>query len=211
MKFVGDKPCFCGISDQLLVGAAIGQRKWSKTELYWCVVDYIPTVDNELQEAVYRDAFRAWQRVCGLIFEQTRDPENADFLILTRNIDGANGTLAEHQLPYGNDAPLRGWFDIGDNWQKIDLLAVATHEFGHGIGLPHIRRAGNLMNPYYNPAIREPQADDISEARDRYGEPIAPVPPKPTPEADYPLKVEVTMASGVVYPFLQPTEKWGVT
>ncbi len=206
--------CYCGVPEELF-GRRARERKWDKRDLLWAIVDYIPTIGQIEQEVAYRVAFNNWQSVCGLSFAQTTDQSEADFLILTRNIDGPSGTLAEHQLPYGSDAQLRGWFDVGDKWTTkqphgpnvIDLVAVATHEFGHGIGLPHITAPGSLMNPFYDPAIRTPQKADIEEAQQRYGLPQLGPKPEPTPEADYPVKI--LMASGASYPVLKPTDPWG--
>ena len=181
--------------------------------MLWYIADWIPTIDRVQQARAYQAAFDQWERVCGLNFDQTTEREAANFLIGTRMIDGEGGTLAEHQLPH-NDQQLRGWFDVGDKWTTkhphgqdvIDLVAVATHEFGHGIGLPHSTTPGNLMLPFYDPAVRVPMGNDIYEAQRRYGKPEQP--PEPVPEVDYP--VLITMASGNEFPVLKPNlSNWG--
>mgnify|MGYP002623161261 CR=1 FL=1 len=203
--------CFCGVTEQQL---AFWRRrsalsKWQRTHLRWYIADRLPGVSADQLQRAYKAAFDSWQAVCGLVFEQTKNYNAADFIILTRQIDGANGTLAEHQLPPGDDRPLRGWFDVGERWDaepplergKIDLVAVACHEFGHGIGLDHTNVPGSLLNPYYDPAIRTPQADDIKEAQRRYGPPIAQPEPDPEPPPQvgpFAVTIEDT-SSGVIY------------
>lgn len=203
--------CYCGVTEQMLEDFRRRNplRKWQKTHLRWYVADRLPGVGQMEMLTAYRQSFAAWQSVCGLTFEQTKQHSLADLIILTRSIDGRNGTLAEHQLPPGNDMPLRGWFDIGEGWTvssppqrgKIDLVAVATHEFGHGIGISHIQSPRNLMNPVYDPGIRTPQQGDIDEATRRYGPPRqAPEPdPVPVPGSDEPLTILIETKGGQLY------------
>lgn len=192
---------FCGCTEKQLDAAAARTSMWvNKRNLKWYIGDRIPGLALEVLTAAYAQAFAAWQAVCGLTFAQTMLQAEADFVILTRGIDGNGGTLAEHQLPPGNDQQLRGWFDVGDSWTtysppergKIDLVAVATHEFGHGIGLSHTNKPGNLLNPYYDPSVRTPQEWDIAEAVRRYGPPVAaPTPPNPLPPTGGALPAEL--------------------
>jgi hypothetical protein len=179
---------YCGVSEKLLEEARRRQAQWvNKRKLKWFVADRLPNLSLQVLTAAYAQAFGHWQAVCGLVFTQTPTSADADFLVLARRIDGASGTLAEHELPPGNDQQLRGWFDSGESWttdspppqRKVDLVAVATHEFGHGIGLSHTNQPGNLLNPFYDPQIRTPQEWDIAEAQSRYGPPVQ-APPKPT-------------------------------
>ena len=185
---------FCGCPESLFRrGGRV--RAWTKRHLLWMVAEYIEQLGALAQEAAYRQAFKNWSDVCGLTFEETNDKGEADLLILNRKIDGPGGTLAEHQLPFGDDAQLWGSFDSGDKWttQKphgpdvIDLVTVACHEFGHGIGLPHLKTPGSLLLPYYDPKISAPQPADIAEAQLRYGPPLT----TPEPVATSPLLVRV--------------------
>jgi hypothetical protein len=193
---------FCGVREGQIEEARRRQLQWArKRHLKWHIADRLPGAALDALTKIYAQAWGAWQSVCGLTFSQTMSSSQADLIILTRAIDGGGGTLAEHELPPGNDRPLRGWFDLGERWHvgpaeppsgKIDLLAVATHEFGHGIGLSHepTRGVTALMDPYYNPEIRNPQAWDIAQAQARYGKPIEPVPDEPDP---VPTSHEVTL------------------
>lgn len=213
---------FCGVTERQIAEARRGRRgllKWGKRDLTWYIADRLPGIPLEDLTRCYAEAFDAWAAVCDLGFTQTMSHRDADFLILTRSIDGANGTLAEHQLPPGDDRPLRGWFDVGERFDakpplgagQIDLGAVACHEFGHGIGLDHLRTPGNLMNPYYTPQIRRPREGDIHEAVRRYGPPVAdptpPEPPTPDPPTGDHLRLTIETVAGVRYgPLILPRD-----
>lgn len=203
---------FCGCTERFLRRGR--PSAWHKRHLLWSIVDYLPGIEHSVLEAVYCQAFKHWSDVCGLTFEQS-DRRDADYLVSTRPIDGEGGTLAESQLPNGTDRQIRAWMD-NEHWdtappiepETIDLGCVSCHEFGHGIGLDHLRQPDNLMNAFYNPSIRTPQAADIAEAQRRYGKPVEQ--PAPTPEADYPVGGTILMASGAEYPILVGNnEKWG--
>jgi hypothetical protein len=68
-------------------------------------------------------------------------------------------------------------FDSDENWtlgapqgdQAISLLGVASHEFGHAIGLLHTTDANALMYPEYSPYVLQPTQDDISGVQRLYG------------------------------------------
>lgn len=180
---------FCGVKESMLEEARRRQAAWNrKRRLRWYMADRLAGISLETLTAAYAQAYANWQSVCGLVFEQTFTSGDADVVILTRKIDGSGGTLAEHELPMGDDRQLRGWYDAGERWttesppgDKIDLIAVATHETGHGIGLSHTSVPGSLLNPYYDPALRTPQQWDISEAQARYGPPVEEPKPIPSP------------------------------
>ena len=183
----------CGVSEKVLEEARARQARWvNKKELNWYLADRLPGMALEVYVAAIHNCFQNWQAVCGLVFKQTTDAAKADFMVRVRRIDGGSGILAEHELPMGGNQTLNGWFDSSERWvvsgtpgQSIDLIAVGTHEFGHGIGLSHTNIPQNLLNPIYTPRIRTPQAWDIQEAQNRYGPAIAePEPPKEDPSGN---------------------------
>jgi hypothetical protein len=180
------QPTFCGISQNLLELARTGQYRWNKRDLAYCIYDRVPGLAADDFADVIGAGFKAWAEVCDLRFSAVIDYRKADFLVLARRIDGKGGVLAEHQLPPGNDMQLRGWLDIGENWNLDMLLGVWTHELGHGMGLSHTNVPKSLMNPFYNPAISTPQAWDVEAVQALYGaaKPANPTPPPvppPTP------------------------------
>lgn len=180
---------FCGVSERML--SVLPRRRspgdssyrWNKNPLTYCIASRLPGVSVDILDEAVAYGFAQWSAITPLEFQQVASTQ-ADFLVLTRRIDGQNGVLAEHQLPPGNDMQLRGWIDMGEQWTLAMLKGVWTHELGHGIGISHTDVPNSLMNAFWNPAIDTPQAWDISAAQGIYGPRRSPVPepePMPTP------------------------------
>ena len=108
--------CFCGLTEEYLAKRRWEARKWDKRVVRWAFLDTLPGITSQQLRTIYTNAFASWSNVCGLKFEQVALPTEADYVILSRPIDGVGGTLAESQLPYGNDAQIRAWMDSGDGW-----------------------------------------------------------------------------------------------
>jgi hypothetical protein len=142
------------------------------------------------------NAFAAWSAVANIQFVQVADnglPFNqagatGDIRIGAHTIDAVLGVLAHGFYPPPNGTSAAGdvHFDRLENWScapgmgLFDVGIVAAHEIGHAIGLGHEFTLTALMNPFYNPAITMPLADDINGATNIYGSPVVPVIPTPT-------------------------------
>lgn len=172
----------CGVPDHL--GTA--DCRWPMVDVTVFAAGAINGVN--LAEAAEL-AIKGWNDVCGLRLTMSVNPKTANIVTGPRSLDGQGNVLAQCQLPcgfvspsaqMGCDVDLSEAFVIGTNPPagKIDLVRVLMHEYGHGIGIPHIA-SGNLMAPVYSASIRLPQDGDIVQARSRYGmpAPVAPVPP----------------------------------
>lgn len=131
--------------------------------------------------ALFRQAFDAWSDVANIEFVEVKEQGEAarygyasDIRIVFAQIDGPGSTLGRAGLPLAVSLPTEGdiIIDSGDpslGRDRNELLAVATHEVGHAIGLEHVDTLGVLMNPNLQPGVRTPQADDILGARQIYG------------------------------------------
>lgn len=158
----------------------------------------IQGITPELLAAVYTAAWNAWARVANIAPRQTANASEAWVVMGSGRIDGPNGTLAWSYLPCAQiDEQLEQRYDVGEPWdttiigtptaQRVSLLAVATHEIGHALGLDH--GGSGLMAPYYDPSKLAPQAGyDIDQMVARYGPPSGVVPPvdPPAPPVDPP-------------------------
>lgn len=149
----------------------------------------LPQLPASRVAALYRQAWDQWAAVCGLNPVEVADPTPVHAVnVFARQGDGladqfdsAGTILAWSQLPCGvsADATLSQVFNDREPWTEGMFLAVACHEIGHAIGLPH-RQGRCLMNPYYDPSITAPTDLDAADAQALYGPPAAPPAAPPT-------------------------------
>lgn len=95
-------------------------------------------------------------------------PGKYDFFADLRRLGGS--TLAWHQLAQNNCAvTLQGAWDNDRSWSLVFALTTGTHEFGHGLGLGHVRDGQALMYPVINSAARSrrgyPNSTDLAQCR----------------------------------------------
>jgi hypothetical protein len=148
----------------------------------------LPGLSKADFEAACMEAWRRWERVIGIKVDKHANPKtDPTQYVLTAQMDGGSGVLADQELPYGRGTNLRMRVDHSERWTVndapgqglINLIAVLAHEDGHCLGMQHISPEGDadLMNPTYSPKIYLPQEDDISYGRKLYGPPVVVSPP----------------------------------
>ncbi|GAB6022882.1 S-methylmethionine permease mmp1 [Chamberlinius hualienensis] len=155
----------CGVKDKVGHGNnarrkryALQGSRWRSKELTYRISKY-PSgtiakddVDNEI-----RKSFDIWSEVTDLKFTQTYDKAHIEIRFEKFEhgdgdpFDGPGGTLAHAYFPiYGGDAH----FDDSERWtinsyRGTNLFIVASHEFGHTLGLSHSDVKSSLMAPFY--------------------------------------------------------------
>lgn len=180
--------------------------KWGITNIRYFLNGYDKDISKEEWDESIRVALSYGEAVCNIKFEKVESAQDANFVISLGqgsrdDFDGSSGVLAWCQLPPSSSfrGQLISKFDVDETWipfgktgRGIYLVNVACHEIvGHGLGISHHDVPKSLMNPFYDPAIDKPQAEDIRQLRLRYGaavinQPI-PVPtPSPTPNPNPP-------------------------
>ncbi|KAL3042217.1 hypothetical protein OYC64_020211 [Pagothenia borchgrevinki] len=147
----------CGLSDVERFGETI---RWKKRTLSYRIAGYnLPFSTSKVQK-VFRAAWKLWSNAAAMKFRK-RNRKEADIVVSFHNgdhedgspFDGTGGILAHAFLPgvgIGGDVH----FDAEEDWSLnstgFNLFAVAVHEFGHALGLPHSDDPGAIMYPSYN-------------------------------------------------------------
>ncbi|XP_054454611.1 matrix metallopeptidase-21 [Anoplopoma fimbria] len=141
-----------------------GYMAFTKRVLKWRLIGegYSSQLTIEEQRYIFRLAFRMWSEVSPLEFvENTRSPlEDIDIRLgfgtgrhlgCNQRFDGTGQEFAHAwflgDIHFDDDEH----FTAPNAGSGISLLKVAVHEIGHVLGLPHIYRAGSIMQPSYLP------------------------------------------------------------
>jgi hypothetical protein len=160
---------------------------WRTTDLTYHIVNIIGGFPEGAIEQVIAESFAAWTQNTPLTFTRVQD-RSAHIVIQFTRIDGSSQVLGQACPP---SSPCAGSveFDVDENWtlyeprafNEISFLGVATHEFGHAIGLLHSSDSSALMYPQYSPYNLQPSRDDIAGVQRLYGAGRGGVFGQPTP------------------------------
>lgn len=150
-------------------------QPWDTNEIGYTILNTLPGFSEADIRTVIEESFAAWAQNSPLTFFETDDP-NAHIVIQFGSIDGSSNVLGQACPP---SSPCAGQveFDLDENWtlrepqffNDISFLAVATHEFGHALGLLHSNDPAALMYPQYSPYNLQPADDDIAGLQRLYG------------------------------------------
>jgi hypothetical protein len=202
--------CGCKDYDVISPSAFGGVPAWGIRSLSYFIQDFVSGLSQSDQSDLVQMAFNAWSAVANIRASRTTSADGANVIISTGrgqsdNFDGPSGTLAWAYLPPQPNfqGQLLMKFDLDEKWitnptdRGILYLNVATHEFGHLLGLSHSQQQKALMAPYYSVAITKPQQnDDIPRIQSLYGAatsppPLPPSPPPPSPPSPPGGKIKV--------------------
>ncbi|MHB8753000.1 MAG: matrixin family metalloprotease [Aggregatilineales bacterium] len=149
-------------------------QPWNHTNITYSVANSLSQFSPQDVNQVIARAFQAWANVTPLTFTQVNG--RGDINIKFAPIDGPLNILGE-TCPPGEACAGDVTFDNAENWtlgdpqaySNISFLGVASHEFGHAIGLLHTTDATALMYPEYSPYDLQPNTDDIAGVQRLYG------------------------------------------
>lgn len=217
-----EAPRFCGVKDRLSINGKLcrwDHAKWDGQKFTTdppqpCVLTYFVNgsstkMTTQQTNQGIAEAASSFPKVCAFSLVQVNAPEKANLLIDFGAIDGDSQTLAWCELPCGRDTPqtkLKMLVDTAEPWViaikppagHVDFVRVIRHELGHFAGMDHIAD-GNLLAPYYSPAIRDFQPGDVKELQTRYGSAIAIPVPAPTPVPGETADCTVRLPNGQVW------------
>ncbi|XP_046458981.1 hatching enzyme-like isoform X1 [Daphnia pulex] len=180
----------CGVADRTRTGHSSTRRKrfaiqgshWPKKQLTYKIKKYTEDMPKSDVDREIARAFQMWADVTDLTFvhvNNTSADVDIDILFASGEHgscpsfnDGPGRTLAHATYPiYGGDAH----FDDGETWtldsvKGTNLFQVATHEFGHSLGLEHTHVTTAVMYPFYGYSSDfKLDKDDIEGIQELYG------------------------------------------
>ncbi|KAG9333357.1 hypothetical protein JZ751_012766 [Albula glossodonta] len=157
----------CGVPDVGEYNLFPKNLKWQNTNVTFRILNYTPDLPQPDVDRAIRNAFNVWSEVTPLKFKKLHEGI-ADIMISFGSkdynpFDGPNGLLA-HAYPPGKGIGGDTHFDEDEHWSKdsseYNLFLVASHEFGHALGLSHSNDPGALMYPVYSYSQGFPLSED---------------------------------------------------
>lgn len=228
----------CGVKDRVGFGSEARRKRYALQGSRWRVRDITYRITKYPKALLKLDvdreiagAFKVWSDVTNLNFKPVTGGKVHIEIRFERGehgdgdpFDGPGGTLAHAYFPiYGGDAH----FDDTETWtinsyKGTNLFQVASHEFGHSLGLSHSDVQTALMAPFYRGYQRtfKLDADDTSAIQALYGEKeVRPTPATVPPTAsssggalctDGSIDAIVTMSDKETYVF-KGSQYWKLT
>lgn len=135
---------------------------------YVYFIEELPRATFDTKRALV-GCFLNWQRVCGVVFTETKNSKRANVVVKLADIDGRGNTLADAHIgpPDGYKLELR--IDTAEVWDEQKFEAAITHEIGHLIGLQHTGTPNQIMNAHVG-TLTKPQSEDIELAQEMWDE-----------------------------------------
>ncbi|MGB3778698.1 MAG: matrixin family metalloprotease [Tunicatimonas sp.] len=115
-----------------------------------------------------REAFRRWEAVANITFQETTNAGQSDIVLLVGDI--GPGAVAYPPFVDEKCQAIAGQviFDVPTRDTCDRFMNLALHEIGHVLGLGHVG-SDNIMNPDWDDTVTELQPGDIVGIQSIYG------------------------------------------
>ncbi|REL38186.1 hypothetical protein DYD21_06140 [Rhodohalobacter sp. SW132] len=157
--------------------------KWGTTHLRYGFENFSTHLTQAQVRSAMQAAFNLWAAVTPLSFSEVALSQNPEIRIRfgTTGHNGCGypftGELAHNFYPptCGGSQAGDGHYNESYTWSvnsppsNYDLITIAAHEIGHGLGLAHSTINDALMYPYYSGEHRFLHQDDIDGIQEIYG------------------------------------------
>nr|CAH0111125.1 unnamed protein product [Daphnia galeata] len=159
------------------------RSRWPKKQLTYKISKYTTKMKKSDVDREIARAFQMWADVTDLTFvHQNNESDKADIDILF--VTGEHGSCPSFNNYLGDDVyahatyPEHGGdahFDENQPWtinsdKGVNLFQIATHEFGHSLGLNHSNLPTAVMYPYHTYSSDfKLDKDDIEGIQELYG------------------------------------------
>lgn len=168
---------------QMPSGYVLSGCKWDTNNLRYAFENFGGDLTQSEVRNAFSTAFGYWAAVTPLTFTEVAESANPEILIRfgTGDHDGCpfpfEGELAHNFYPPTCGGGLAGDSHYNEQYtwsidsppSDYDLITVAAHEIGHGLGLAHSANTDALMYPYYSGEHRFLHQDDIDGIQEIYG------------------------------------------
>lgn len=160
----------------------VSRKSWRTNDFKFFYQGYTEDLSQDVQRKEIERALNEWKEVANVNFEETENEEEADIRIGFKSGDhgddhpfyGPGGVLAhgfyprEGKIHFDEDEQFTANEDSG-----VNLYYVATHTFGHVLGIKHSDVYGAVMYPYYRGYQEDINfhKDDIDAAVSLFGVP----------------------------------------
>ncbi|XP_046648830.1 interstitial collagenase-like [Daphnia pulicaria] len=172
----------CGVTDGVHLGFSTRQKRfvlegnrWPNKQITYTIKQYTTDMSKDDVDREIAKAFQMWADVADLTFVHLNESSTVDIEILfvSAVFDGPGGVLGKSSYPREGAFV---HFDESETWtqnsdKETSLFQVATHQFGHTLGLRHSSVRTAVMSPIYDysPDFKLDK-DDIEGIQALYGE-----------------------------------------
>ncbi len=202
--------------DSEILGNFSVRSRWQKDALTYFIESYSNDMNQQDQRDLVVQALAKWRAVVPLEFQEVNSKGQADIIVgfgsgdhcglyqvslggdecfADAGFDGESGVLAHCYYPNQGNISGDAHFDDDETYTadngsttEVRFLEVATHEFGHGLGLDHSDDQNAIMFPSYSGGLIKLNlgSDDIAGIQSLYGARDGSAPPDSPGTPDFP-------------------------